>query len=777
MRSKIKSGFVFSAVFVSIFALSFLACSSFPASAGVVAQWNFNEGNGDMVVDSSGNGHNGTIHGATRAYGLGINGSDCLSFDGTSSYVSIPNSSAFNLSDGVLSIEFWFKPGYDLTDTTPYMEILAKEDGTFGGGGWRVDLINKQTTGSGGVEFCGYAPGNYQEMISLNTNWSSSSWYHVVMTWDGTTDINNAMKVYVNGVQERKLLFGQIFDTNPRITSNSYDLIIGAIYQWGVRANYNGLLDDISIYNNVLTADEIKAHYNAAAGNPNTFPGTDVTVEVNGVMLKFANVTSPGITRVVTSDAGPALPGIFELFGTYYDLSSTAIYSGSIEVSFPYDDTGLTPEEEQALKIVQYDNQLGWVDITTSVNTTNNIITALAPHLSRFAKVKSLANTKVGDNVELNLNGISIAFAQVTAPGLTTVTATTERPHPLSDIYGVIGNYYNVSTNATYSGNIKITIPYNDAGLTPDQEQRLKLHQYDFWGNLYDIVTSLDTVHNIITGETFSLTNPRSGWFFVTKLMDTTAPEIHITSPQAKAYANTTGTIPVEYTLSDNKDPLDMFAVNGLLDGNYLDMQYNAFIDITSLALGQHMLTLEAYDYSGNLGRDTVIFEVKTSTIPLSSFVIKNLQVSFKPETPGKPVKSDKVKISGKLALPSPYTKADILPDVTVMLEIGSTSGTDTVLANTKKERWIYNRKKFEVPADANLDIKRLKIKWGAKEGTMDTYNIEGFMDADNDNSGNVTLTLVMPLKAGGDITGSQTVTCKTSKRSWEYNLGENHNR
>jgi hypothetical protein len=249
--------------------------------------------------------------------------------------------------------------------------------------------------------------------------------------------------------------------------------------------------------------------------------------------------------------------------------------------------------------------------------------------------------------------------------------------------------------------------------------------------------------------------------------IDKTAPAVTVTSPQAKTYFNTQRTLAIACTVQDNMDPAPAIT-NAMLDGDYLDMQSNPKIDLTQIAMGLHMLTIEATDASGNVGQDTVIFEVQMA--PLSSFMIKNLQVSFKPETREHRARSDKITIAGKLDLPSPYTKADILPDVTVMFEVGSSSGTDTVLAKTHKERWNYKGKKFEVPADTNLDIKRLKIKWGAKEGVLDTFNIEGYMDAENDNSGNVTVTLILPLKTGGDISGTQTVTCKTSKQSWEYN-------
>ena len=244
--------------------------------------------------------------------------------------------------------------------------------------------------------------------------------------------------------------------------------------------------------------------------------------------------------------------------------------------------------------------------------------------------------------------------------------------------------------------------------------------------------------------------------------IDKTAPAITITSPQAQIYLNNQHDLKVAYTVNDSN--LDKDSVKVTLDGAPLNTDT---LDLTQMDLGKHQLKMEAKDLAGNTNLASVIFEVQMK--PLSSFMIKNLEISWKPETRQHKVRSDRITISGKLDLPSPYTKADIISDVTVMLEVGSSSGTDTVLANTHKLRWHYKHKKFEVPPDTNLDIKRLNIKWAGREGKMDTFNIEGYMDAENDNSGKVTLTLILPLKAGGDMSGTQTVTCKTSKRSWEY--------
>src|ERR1700729_3106318 len=90
------------------------------ASSGLVAAYGFDEGSGTTVTDASGNGNNGTISGATWStagkYG------DALSFNGTSSLVTIPNSASLQLSGG-MTLEAWVKPS---TVNANWRDVLYK---------------------------------------------------------------------------------------------------------------------------------------------------------------------------------------------------------------------------------------------------------------------------------------------------------------------------------------------------------------------------------------------------------------------------------------------------------------------------------------------------------------------------------------------------------------------------------------------------------------------------------------------------------------------------
>src|SRR4029077_11313111 len=87
---------------------------------GLVAAYGFNEGNGTVVNDVSGNGNNGTISGATWTtsgkYG------NALTFNGTNALVSINNATSLQLTTG-MTLEAWV---YPTTVSNKFRDVIYK---------------------------------------------------------------------------------------------------------------------------------------------------------------------------------------------------------------------------------------------------------------------------------------------------------------------------------------------------------------------------------------------------------------------------------------------------------------------------------------------------------------------------------------------------------------------------------------------------------------------------------------------------------------------------
>src|SRR5262249_53389291 len=102
------------------------------------------------------------------------------------------------------------------------------------------------------------------------------------------------------------------------------------------------------------------------------------------VSLTFANVTQGGITSLAITGQGNPPPAGFKLGSppTFYDLSTTAVFSGSITIAINY--TAITFKNPLNPKLFHLENGV-WVNRTTSVDFTNHIIYATVTSLSPFA--------------------------------------------------------------------------------------------------------------------------------------------------------------------------------------------------------------------------------------------------------------------------------------------------------------------------------------------------------------------------------------------------------
>jgi hypothetical protein len=120
---------------------------------------------------------------------------------------------------------------------------------------------------------------------------------------------------------------------------------------------------------------------------PWTARGENVTVTpASGVFLTFANVTSEGITTINKTQSGPTPFPDYKIEGQYSDISTTASYSGNITIRLTYDDTNMTQQEEESLRLMHWNEATQqWEDITTHVDMESNVIYGETNHLSIFA--------------------------------------------------------------------------------------------------------------------------------------------------------------------------------------------------------------------------------------------------------------------------------------------------------------------------------------------------------------------------------------------------------
>ncbi len=134
------------------------------------------------------------------------------------------------------------------------------------------------------------------------------------------------------------------------------------------------------------TCTELIGAGSAACGN--TPAGTNVMVALSdSLSITFTAVATDGETSVTIATTGPNPPAGFQIVPSspelFYDLTTTAPYSGTIEVCFVYEPAEVVGGNESDLALFHY-NGSSWVDITSTLDSENNSICGETASLSPF---------------------------------------------------------------------------------------------------------------------------------------------------------------------------------------------------------------------------------------------------------------------------------------------------------------------------------------------------------------------------------------------------------
>ena len=223
-----------------------------PPSTGRVAAYGFSEGSGTTTTDATGNGHTGTINGATWTNGRY---GKALSLNGSTNYVDLGNAADLQIA-GSMTWSAWI---YATANPADDGQIIAKSNGA----GWQFKTspdTGPQTFGVGVSPNSGSITQRYSNTVrQLNT------WYHVAGVFDAAAATLN---IYVNGVLDNGVLRGTI--PTSQYNNAGENVVIGrrtgGYY-------FQGIIDEVRLYNRALSQAEIQTDMNAAvAPTPDTQP-------------------------------------------------------------------------------------------------------------------------------------------------------------------------------------------------------------------------------------------------------------------------------------------------------------------------------------------------------------------------------------------------------------------------------------------------------------------------------------------------------------------------
>jgi hypothetical protein len=200
--------------------------------------------NGD-ALDSSGNGFDGIVNGATLTTDRFGNPNSAYFFDGINDYIDMPNVNQLK-PDLPVSFSFWTNP--TSLNSHNFLFSTSPVNGVRAGCTFNIQTSGLMTINYG--DNVGTGPGN-RRTKQTNPIFTTGSWYHIVGVFRGPQD----MDIYVNGV----LVSGSYSGTGGAL---AYANVAGSIGRANTNSEYAwGAIDDFAIYNKALDSCEVQNLY------------------------------------------------------------------------------------------------------------------------------------------------------------------------------------------------------------------------------------------------------------------------------------------------------------------------------------------------------------------------------------------------------------------------------------------------------------------------------------------------------------------------------------
>jgi hypothetical protein len=211
---------------------------------GLTGYWSLNEGTGTVAKDSSGNGNSGKLLNGP-AWLLGKSG-QALLFDGSNDYVEVPHTNSLNISSA-LTVSLWIN-NQTLTGADEQRIIASKGHAT-NGGSWTLTWSAK----SGSIVFYAGRSTSYRYVSIPYNNTQVGKWHHIAAVVKSGT-----ISLYLDGV----LKAGPTSLDSSTIRTSSDPVRIASLGSSSTALrNWDGLIDEVRVYNRALSAAEIVSLY------------------------------------------------------------------------------------------------------------------------------------------------------------------------------------------------------------------------------------------------------------------------------------------------------------------------------------------------------------------------------------------------------------------------------------------------------------------------------------------------------------------------------------
>jgi acid phosphatase type 7 len=286
------------------------------STPGLVSYWRLGESSGTVACDSAGHNNGTYLGGAALGTSGAISGDPdtAASFNGSSSQVSVPAAGSLNVGD-TFSIEGWVKRADSSIGSN--QAIVSKQEGSW------VLMFNE----SGQLTLRRSTVADVATATVVTTD--TSSWHYVVATKTGPS-----VHLYLDGMD----VTGPV--SNQTMVDNNQPLAIG---QSTGTAYLNGSVDEVALYNSVLTPAQVAEHYSAG---------------INAPLAPRALTATPGNTTVTlnwSASPGRAVSG-YKVYRANADGSWPSTPLATVSAStLSYTDASVVNGSTYTYRVTSYD--------------------------------------------------------------------------------------------------------------------------------------------------------------------------------------------------------------------------------------------------------------------------------------------------------------------------------------------------------------------------------------------------------------------------------------
>ena len=312
------------AIYRLLILLSLIIATGKPSQAGLVARWSFDEASGSIAHDRTGT-YNGMLSASGAAFVPGGVSGNAMSLNKTANgFVNFGNVLPFTTGD--FTIVAWIK--MQAGDTTDDRVIIAKHE-AFTQNGYILDVNTSGGTGQpnkaffydGGAFGSGIAQAIYSTSIV-----NDGAWHQVV----GVHVAGGNKFIYVDGAP------AEASNASRIVANNAAPLLLGGMNRSGVATGmFTGLIDEVQIYNQALSASEVDFLFHSPT---NVAVDCSQTVALLQTQLNAAKASNAVLQAQLTNvlnlaDGGAAARWSFdEIDGTMVH-DSVGSYNGTLSAA------------------------------------------------------------------------------------------------------------------------------------------------------------------------------------------------------------------------------------------------------------------------------------------------------------------------------------------------------------------------------------------------------------------------------------------------------------